>query len=49
MTVKIKDWYGLLELYIIVERWRPWFKRFNEFSWGVFIVDRAFWETIDHD
>ncbi len=51
MRLSVKRWFGLFEVYIIVAKWRPWFKRFNEGNhvarrkWGVFIVDRVFWDS----
>lgn len=50
--IMVKDWFGLLELYFIVEEWRPCYATWNRWArssttrWGVFIVDRAFWEEI---
>ncbi len=52
MRVEVRDWFGLLELYVVVERWRPVFKRFNGWAhskkprWAVFIVDREWWESL---
>lgn len=53
MTVEVRDWFGWLELYFVVEKWRPVFARFNRLSdsgkrgFGVYIVDREFWSVIE--
>lgn len=51
MRVEVKDWFGLLELWFIVDRWRPWYADFNrifcnslERGWGIGIHDSKTWE-----
>ncbi len=52
MTVQIKDWYGRLELFFIVERWRDSYAAWNRLNprlfrrVAVFIIDREFWESL---
>lgn len=54
VKIVLKRWFGRIELYVIVEKWRDRYASINQRSnplgsrFGFSIVDREFWEALNH-
>lgn len=55
LKIVLKRWYGLLEIYIVVAKWRPWYRKvnlvlgrpFRRCPLGLLIIDKEFAESCE--